>query len=65
MRYRNIQVDNKNENINWNNKIYVFEDVVFLGTGTNLHLSQGGGEAYKPEYKFVYRQSYWSSIGKE
>lgn len=62
MRYRNIQVDNKNENINWNNKIYVFEDVVFLGTGTNLHLSQGGGEAYKPEYKFVYRQSYWSSI---
>lgn len=65
MRYRNIQVDSKNENINWNNKIYVFEDVVFLGTGTNLHLSQGGGEAYKPEYRFVYRQSYWSSIGKE
>ena len=60
-RYKNLDDDYK-KNVNWNNMIYVFEDVIFLGTGTELQLTQQGGSIYQPEYDFLYRQSYWMSI---
>jgi len=60
-RYKNLDDDYK-KNVNWNNMIYVFEDVIFLGTGSELQLTQQGGSIYQPEYDFLYRQSYWMSI---
>lgn len=58
MAYKGTE-DNK---VEYSNKVYVFEDILFLGTDTALSLNQTGADGYKPSYKFTFLRSYWMRL---